>query len=123
MGELQHLRHEMPVPPGTQVTEEIKAEYCPWRLVPLVFFFFLFVFLRGGGACGPQICRFFVFFLFSAVGVRPRETSQANREVEPRGLVQKPAMAAVLSIRYMCLGGLRLFPVIVDRDSRSPFLF
>ncbi|CAJ1409947.1 unnamed protein product [Effrenium voratum] len=34
MGELQHLRHEMPVPPGTQVTEEIKAEYCPWWYMP-----------------------------------------------------------------------------------------
>lgn len=34
MEELQHLRHEMPVAPGTQVTEEIKAEYCPWWYTP-----------------------------------------------------------------------------------------
>lgn len=34
MDELQHLRHEMPVPPGTEVTEKIKAEYCPWWYMP-----------------------------------------------------------------------------------------
>ena len=34
MDELQHLQHEMPVPPGTEVTEEIKAEYCPWWYMP-----------------------------------------------------------------------------------------
>jgi len=34
MEELQHLQHEMPVPPGTEVTEEIKAEYCPWWYMP-----------------------------------------------------------------------------------------
>ena len=34
MTELQHLQHEMPVPPGTEVTEEIKAEYCPWWYMP-----------------------------------------------------------------------------------------
>ncbi|CAK9063651.1 unnamed protein product [Durusdinium trenchii] len=34
MAELQHLQHEMPVPPGTEVTEEIKAEYCPWWYMP-----------------------------------------------------------------------------------------
>mmetsp|Transcript_132923 Transcript_132923/g.413277 ORF Transcript_132923/g.413277 Transcript_132923/m.413277 type:complete len:305 (+) Transcript_132923:6-920(+) len=32
--ELEHLKHEMPVPPGTAVTEEIKAEYCPWWYMP-----------------------------------------------------------------------------------------
>lgn len=32
--ELQHLRHEMPVPPGTAVTEEVKARYCPWWYMP-----------------------------------------------------------------------------------------
>eukprot|EP00931_Biecheleriopsis_adriatica_P044471 TRINITY_DN25438_c0_g1_i1.p1 TRINITY_DN25438_c0_g1~~TRINITY_DN25438_c0_g1_i1.p1 ORF type:complete len:391 (+),score=62.82 TRINITY_DN25438_c0_g1_i1:61-1233(+) len=34
MEDLQHLPHEMPVPPGTKVTEEIKAEYCPWWYMP-----------------------------------------------------------------------------------------
>lgn len=34
MEELKHLQHEMPVPPGTEVTEEIKAEYCPWWYMP-----------------------------------------------------------------------------------------
>lgn len=32
--EISHLPHEMPVPPGTEVTEEIKAEYCPWWYMP-----------------------------------------------------------------------------------------
>lgn len=34
MDELAHLRHEMPVAPGTEVTEEVKAEYCPWWYTP-----------------------------------------------------------------------------------------
>lgn len=34
MAELQHLKHEMPVPPGTPVTEEVKKEYCPWWYMP-----------------------------------------------------------------------------------------
>jgi len=34
MQEISHLPHEMPVPPGTVVTEEIKAEYCPWWYMP-----------------------------------------------------------------------------------------
>lgn len=31
---LGRLPHEMPVPPGTAVTEEVKAEYCPWWYSP-----------------------------------------------------------------------------------------
>lgn len=34
MEELSHLPHEMPVPPGTAVTEEVKARYCPWWYMP-----------------------------------------------------------------------------------------
>lgn len=34
MEELAHLQHEMPVPPGTPVTEDIKAQYCPWWYMP-----------------------------------------------------------------------------------------
>lgn len=34
MEELAHLKHEMPVAPGTLVTEEVKAEYCPWWYMP-----------------------------------------------------------------------------------------
>lgn len=32
--ELSHLRFEGPVAPGTPVTEEVKAEYCPWWYMP-----------------------------------------------------------------------------------------
>merc|ERR1712050_527375 len=32
--EIAHLQHEMPVPPGTVVTDEIKAKYCPWWYMP-----------------------------------------------------------------------------------------
>lgn len=34
MEELAHLKHEMPVAPGTSVTEEVKAKYCPWWYMP-----------------------------------------------------------------------------------------
>eukprot|EP00929_Paragymnodinium_shiwhaense_P061134 TRINITY_DN30529_c0_g1_i1.p1 TRINITY_DN30529_c0_g1~~TRINITY_DN30529_c0_g1_i1.p1 ORF type:complete len:437 (-),score=87.64 TRINITY_DN30529_c0_g1_i1:14-1324(-) len=34
MEEIAHLKHEMPVAPGTQVTEEVKKEYCPWWYMP-----------------------------------------------------------------------------------------
>ncbi|CAK0900775.1 unnamed protein product [Prorocentrum cordatum] len=34
MEELAHLPHEMPVAPGTAVTEEVKAQYCPWWYMP-----------------------------------------------------------------------------------------
>merc|ERR1712194_899263 len=34
MEELADLPHEMPVPPGSEVTEAIKAQYCPWWYVP-----------------------------------------------------------------------------------------
>lgn len=34
MEELAHLDHEMPVAPGTLVTEEVKAKYCPWWYMP-----------------------------------------------------------------------------------------
>jgi len=34
MEEVSHLRHEMPVAPGTEVTEDIKAKYCPWWYTP-----------------------------------------------------------------------------------------
>lgn len=34
MDELRHLPHEMPVPPGTIVTDEIKSKYCPWWYTP-----------------------------------------------------------------------------------------
>merc|ERR1712194_44372 len=34
MEELAHLDHEMPVAPGTAVTEEVKAQYCPWWYTP-----------------------------------------------------------------------------------------
>jgi len=34
MDELAHLKHEMPVAPGTLVTEDIKAKYCPWWYEP-----------------------------------------------------------------------------------------
>jgi len=34
MEEISHLPHEMPVPPGTDVTEDIKAQYCPWWYMP-----------------------------------------------------------------------------------------
>ena len=28
------MKHEMPVPPGTEVTEDVKAKYCPWWYMP-----------------------------------------------------------------------------------------
>merc|ERR1712100_168932 len=34
MQELAHLKHEMPVAPGSKVTEEIKSKYCPWWYMP-----------------------------------------------------------------------------------------
>jgi len=34
MAELSHLPHELPVAPGTPVTEEVKAQYCPWWYMP-----------------------------------------------------------------------------------------
>jgi len=34
MEELAHLDHETPVAPGTRVTEEVKAKYCPWWYTP-----------------------------------------------------------------------------------------
>merc|ERR1711862_697574 len=34
MEDLAHLDHEMPVAPGTAVTEEVKAKYCPWWYTP-----------------------------------------------------------------------------------------
>lgn len=34
MEELSHLKHELPVAPGTAVTDEVKAEWCPWWYMP-----------------------------------------------------------------------------------------
>merc|ERR1712151_1263780 len=34
MDEIAHLKHEMPVAPGTAVTEDVKAKYCPWWYMP-----------------------------------------------------------------------------------------
>eukprot|EP00927_Polykrikos_kofoidii_P085376 TRINITY_DN9279_c0_g1_i1.p1 TRINITY_DN9279_c0_g1~~TRINITY_DN9279_c0_g1_i1.p1 ORF type:complete len:386 (+),score=60.20 TRINITY_DN9279_c0_g1_i1:243-1400(+) len=33
MADLAHLSHEMPVAPGTRITQEVKEKYCPWWYV------------------------------------------------------------------------------------------